>query len=256
MDDVQMNDVQMQVVTESYPVDTTNAPSGSGDGEYIEANKETPEKESEEPPTKKRKFHFRAEVIRAVTRHVPALRIQRKYRSKDGKPMSVPQVMEQMKTCVLSPHEKEEFRSKDFLEDERVDFEKVRLMFIDDNEARKYFKDEYEQVARKDWVEDVETNRFRLAKQEEDDEPHDEIGEDGVPCERVTGEPRETVREISTSPETEFEYYDIEGLKHLRIHKGIYKPVEMKEGTKQAIKGASILSISVDPEFTAANAPP
>lgn len=207
---------------------STPAPAGPEVAAGPEPAAEANPAETTRPAAKKRRFPYRREVRDAVKRHMPSLRNQRKYKDEEGNSLSRLQVNCQMQGNVLTPYEKEEWHSKDFAEDEHADFERVRMMFIDDKEAQKYFGSEYSNIALKGIVQSVESKRLKLSL----DDGQSELGQEGVHEANGSGE--------ESDSSTKYDYREIgEGkkLKTRRMPKKLYIPEPMKEGTKKAIKG-------------------
>lgn len=229
---------------ENDPVDSAYVASdGEDDEEAVDLEDLERAKAAAAPPdadksaSKQRKFNYRGEVIRAVRRNMPALRTQRKHLDAKGKPLSVAAVQRQMTKDVLSPYEKEEWRSKDFAEDERADFESVRMMFVHDAQAKEYWLADYARIARKDDVEDVERKRRKLARSADETEDSSYEGGD----ETIVPQDEDDTDVLDT--ESEYEYHeaiDEKNKRKYRMPKALYRPEEMKEGTKQAIKGSKI----------------
>jgi len=195
--------------------------------------------EQVEQIARKRKHDTQRDVRCTITRLVPALRTQRKYRDANGNPLSVLAVLAQKTNDLLCPSEKKELQAKDFTEDEREDFEKVRLLFVNHLEAKDYFYthkaieglEQYSAAAalRQAEVQAVEAKRRKLAHEDADpgmiiDEEHpDATGNDSKSVDRER-----------------YDYYEWdspEGHKCFRLSKGIYVPQQMSEGMKEAIKG-------------------
>lgn len=258
MDDVQMDSVQPSTAPETHRLDCAyvDADSGASDesdheptkepkraGRKRELSKTEPKNaEPKKPASKKakrshseqRQFDNCRDVRQAVTRNVPSLRTQRKHLDENGMPLSVVAVRRQMTSDVLPNHQKQYFQSKDYSEDGRETFEKVRMMFINNLKAKEYFDHKvYTDLVNKEEIQSEEANRRRLEGDYEDGESSADAGVD-------EGCPGKTAADLSegSGSESEYENSELPGLEHRRMHRGIYKPEQMKEGMKEAIKGA------------------
>lgn len=216
----------------------------SGGGHPRESSKtETMNADLKKPASKKvkrshseqRQLDNRREIRQAVTRNVPSLRTQRKHLDQHGNPLSVPALERQMTSDVLPNYQKQHFQSKDYSEDEIEAFEKVRMMFINDRKAKEYFDLEvYKDLASKEEVQSEEANRRRLEGDDEDVASIEDVGREGCP----DGIAAELPQNSDSDSDSEYECSTLSGLEHRRIHRGIYKPEQMKDGMKKAIKGA------------------
>lgn len=187
---------------------------------------------SEHPPKKRRKPNYQVMVRNAIKSRMPSLRVSLKHRDADGKPRSRLDVDRQMRGNVLSPYEKEEWHSKDFAEDDMTSFEHVRMMFVSDTGAKKYFGSGYNSIALKGVVRNIEAMRWKLAQETPGGE---------------SNEAQDDVQEDICHPSATFEEdvgYDYEQLSRgddlpfrFKMRRGLYQPEQMKEGTKQAIEG-------------------
>lgn len=233
------------VQPEARKKDRVNSAYAASEGGNSEAEAEDPgdaqevnEKNAASTPApvqrcvKPRKFNYELEVRQAVTRQMPSLRTQRKHLDAEGNPLSRLAVDRQMTVDVLKPYEKEEWHSKAFGEDEQAGFEKVRMMFIHDEEARKYFGANYKRIALKEIVANIEGKRRSLEQDGEESDSAADLGDVGAQAQLQ-----------ASSSDAEDDGESLREKKRRRMGDGLYKPQPMKEGTKRAIQGMNELLV-------------